>query len=337
MGVIDAIHALSDAALPMQPVAADSIRPAGGAAAALARDMSARYGVRVEAGQFQCLSADAAQLADSTRKFLSPTPQGGEGFLLLSSFGSPRLVARGARNIEAIRAFLPPTLAAPILAPVAAGEIASLTYAVWPRKQTLHRNRFVAAYQKWRLIPTLYDWLFGLCRESLVAPADDRELADGFATPLEFMAAHAGHSPEIRAAARASLDRLAAGAWRPYHCIQHSDFWIGNIVLPSAEERTHANTPFYVVDWAGARLKGYPLIDFVRFAQSVRAGAPRRHRECRRYVQALDCEVGDLTGYLLASLGALGANLEYFPEDRYLALSASVFAYGCALRAADEG
>lgn len=336
MGGFNALYALSDAALPHRPVAADSIRPASGAAAALALDISARYGVRIEAGRFHCLSADGTPLADATRKFLCPAPQGGDGFLLLSSFGNPKLVARSVANIEAIRAALPAPLAGPVLAPVAAGEIASLTYAVWPRKQTLHKNRFVAAYQKWRLTPALYDWLFGLCRESLVAPADDAELAAGFVAPLEFMAAHPGQSEAIRAAARVSLDRLAAGAWRPRHCIQHSDFWVGNIVLPSAAERRQGAPDFFVVDWAGARLNGYPLIDLVRFMQSVRAAAPRRARERRRYLEALDCDGADMTGYILAALGALGANLEYFPEDRYLALSASVFDYALAMRPAGD-
>lgn len=336
MGGFNAIQTLSGAALPRPPLAQESIRPASGASAALALDLSIRYGVRLEAGRFQCLSDDGAALADATRKFLCPIPQGGDGFLLLSSFGNPKLVARGVRNIESIRAVLPADLAAPVLTPAAAGEIASLTYAVWPRKQTLHRNRFVAAYQKWRLMPALYDWLFGLCRESLVAPADDGELAEGFVAPLEFMAAHSGQTEAIRAAARVSLDRLAAGAWRPRHCIQHSDFWVGNIILPSAAERRQGAPRFFVVDWAGARLKGYPLIDLVRFMQSVRARAPRRERESRRYLEALGCDRADTTGYILAALGALGANLEYFPEDRYLALSASVFDYALALRPAGE-
>ena len=122
----------------------------------------------------------------------------------------------------------------------------------------------------------------------------------------------------LRADAENALARLENGRWKPRHCLQHGDLWPGNFLLPK-----HPVGPFnfFVVDWAGMKRHGFPIFDLVRLSESLRCTRRFRDRTFRRFADLLGCEMIDLRGYLIAALGDLGDNLEYFPEEAYYRMS----------------
>lgn len=270
------------------------------------------------------LLPDGGRLKDSTAKLTLSWPDGTEKFILVSGTGNPDLVARACRNIDAVRARLPKGLRAPVLTPEASGGVNGLSYAVWPRHRPLSRNKILHALQCRRLAPAVCDWLFDICHASAAAPDDPLDKQDGFEAPLEFLMNDARQPRAFRSAAEQARAQLGAGTWTPRFCIQHSDFWIGNILQPSTRAR-HASAPFFVIDWAGAKVKGYPFIDLVRFLMSVRAGAARSRKEIDRHCVPLACEPEDAIGYCLCALGRLGENPEFFPEKNYLDLCLNIF------------
>lgn len=291
-------------------------------AEALAADLSARYSKDIDPSAIVEMAPAGHTLPDSTRKFLCPAaddPTSLGGFLLLSAEGNPRLVARAAANIVEIRRRLPEGLRPPVLAPEAGGEVCGLSYAVWPRRRPLSKQRLILAIQKRVLAPSLFDWLFAVSRVSATQPEDADKVNLGFAVPLQSLTADARQPAAIREAAAKCLQRLADGLWTPRHCIQHSDFWIGNVLLGRGNSRPGAFR-FHVIDWAGASLFGYPFIDLARLSMSVNAPATRRAAEFKRHCVAFGCDGEDAVGYVLCALGALGANLEHFPEENYVDL-----------------
>lgn len=290
----------------------------GGVISELARALSQHFEGSVNPGEITRLP-NGITLEDSTTKLTVSIAGCGEKFILLSGAGNPALVQRACENIKAVRACLPPPLKSPVLAPDAAGIVGGLSYAVWPRHTPLSRNRIIHALEKRRLTPRLFDWLYDVCRASMREPLNAQERRAGFEAPLEFLQRDSRQCVPIRKAADAALQRLTSGQWSPYFCIQHSDFWFGNILKP-ARRRTDEETSFFIIDWGGARLKGYPLIDMAQLSVSLGAGRRRYDMEAKRYGVTLDCAPDDMRSYLLCALGALGGNLEYFPEDRYLGL-----------------
>jgi hypothetical protein len=107
--------------------------------------------------------------------------------------------------------------------------------------------------------------------------------------------------------------------------LEHNDLWLGNFLLPANRAARKSNPyGFFVVDWAGAVMRGHPLLDLFRFGLS--AGMPARALANEVSVQChiLECQPHDIAPYLIAGLGAIAMNLEHFPEHRYLEMANSV-------------
>ena len=256
-------------------------------------------------------------VADATRKFLVPTPEGGEGFLQLSGSGNPQLVDRAARNIATARTQVSKATARPVLAPVMTGQIAGMDFAIWPYKRPFETSNRLLRRIRYRLYAgRIVGWARTLCRET-IQDADPQTVA----RDLREICEDAGLPAEMRRAAEQAVTRLNSGQWRPVHCLHHGDFWPANLLLAARGE----GTPFYVIDWAGMQQQGYPFLDLVQMLMSLRCGQGFARRSLARLRQDIGCTSEEMQAYILSAYGHIGQNLEHFPRDRYQAAAQSAY------------
>lgn len=239
------------------------------------------------------------------------------GVLLLSNHTNPALIGRSvARAREAAEA-LGPELASVIIKPLAEGHFDDLSYVIWPLHRDLSHIRLLGFVQKKKLISPVFNWLRAQSSQTAMQVQND-VVDDFFRDPLARMSDDNRFSDTMRAAANLGLQRLEAGVWQPYTVMQHGDFWLGNILLPHKGQRQNHPYGFIVIDWAGAKMRGYPFADLVRMSSSIGLSRRLLLREVLRLSQIIKCEICDAESYLLASIGHLGSNLEHFPEHRFL-------------------
>ena len=87
----------------------------------------------------------------------------------------------------------------------------------------------------------------------------------------------------------------------------------------------YALYPFIVIDWPGAKMRGYLMYDLLRLANSMRLSTRALRREVLRHCQIVDIEPVSARGHLLAGLGYLGLNLGCFPPEVYAETSRICF------------
>ena len=280
----------------------------------IGRDLGAVFGIEPLADdQFK------VRLPDATSKYVVRMSDGPNLFLLVSGEGNRHLVSRAVANIQAARAAVSPGIAAHILDTVAAGEAMGTSYAVWMQQRDFptagRLQRFLA---RRRYAEPILDWAEGLARDTL-AEGDP----DAFAASLRAIEAEGGFGPAMREDARRARARMEAGTWRPRHCLQHGDLWIGNVVLSDAP-----NGPaFSVIDWAGMERNGYPFYDLARMLLSLRAGSRLARGRIARLCDLVGCAPEDAVSYALAALGHVGRHLEHFPPDLYRSMAAEVHGF----------
>lgn len=273
-------------------------------------------------------SLDADALADSTSKHIVHLEDGQKGFLIVSGHGNPDLVARGVRNINATRQQVSARTAAPVIAPIDEGVVMGMSYAIWPMLIPVPSGKLRSYLIRRKLDPVVLNWLHALCAETKTELVDLER--DGLSACLELLAQDHKHSSLIRKAAETAARRLADRAWTPVHCVQHSDLWMGNVMLAPKE----IEADFAVIDWAGANLSGFPFIDLCRFAISSRIPSSLVLDAVRRELNALDCAPEDVMSYVLGALGQIQSNLEFFPEDLFRGMFAETT--GFAARVIDD-
>ena len=247
------------------------------------------------------------------------------GVLFLAVPVSPDLVGRGVRNAQAAREMLGAEAGAVILEPLVSGEFEGLSYVLWPWVRPVSSSRYVAYVQRRLLRRSVLAWLRDATERTKHADSDGATRAN-YEQALNNLSAIPELPAEMADEAKRGLERLHAGAWRPYHVLEHNDFWFGNIMLPSARGNGAGKTyPFHVIDWAGARTSGYPIFDLIRLARTTGLSGRALHREIQLHCAILECAPEDAAHYLLAALGYLEQTLEHFPRDRYIALCGRTF------------
>lgn len=262
-----------------------------------------------------------ADLPDATTKCEIRTGDF-RGFMLVSAAREPHLVARNVANIERVAARLPAGIDASVLRPLASGDIAGRSAAIWNwHRPLVASNRLVRrARLRWHRA-ALLDWAYDFMVAGLGPQAGDNMIASRFSPLLERVADSPDYDADIRQDARNALARLDSGRWkRLFTAIEHGDLWPGNFLLAEGE-----GTPYYVIDWAGAQLDGYPVFDLARLSLSLRVDQDKARRIARRFAEALDCTPEDLIGYALCSLSDLSTRLEHFPPDRFHAMARDVY------------
>jgi hypothetical protein len=138
----------------------------------------------------------------------------------------------------------------------------------------------------------------------LAEPRTDQAIAT-FSTCLDALANYPLEREllQIRSALPLSLAR---------HVPMHGDLWSDNVLL--------AEDGIRIVDWAGAKVKGFGVYDLLRAASSF--NVPRRllRRELLRHAEILG-GADALRLHLLAALGHLASDLGEFPPDQYVKMA----------------
>lgn len=271
-------------------------------------------------------------VADYTLKFYIADQRGRKvAVLIISNKVNPHMVARSVQQAHEARNALGKRLNEVILEPLAHGHICGLSYAIWPLHFDLSSFRLVRFWQKRFLLPRVCAWLAAASRQTLCTSIAPDQIQSLYILPLTRLSADRRYSAGLRSAASIAADRVSAGQLRPVTVLQHSDLWLGNILLSSKRNEIAKNfRGFYVIDWSGATICGHPFFDLLIFCRSINVSTSSLRSVIEHYCLAIDCGLPDTVAYTLAGLGVLGMHLEHFPETHYLAMCEKVFAYALA-------
>lgn len=241
--------------------------------------------------------------------------------MFLSSPVSPGLIGRNLANARAAGAMLGEDLGSVILEPWTEGRFEGRTYAVWPWYRPLSDYKPWAHCQKLMLRAPVLAWLRDatLQTNKRVAPAD---LDVKYREPLAYVE-KGPFSHEMRESAGKALARLNSGAWMPRSVLEHGDWWLGNVLLPRRRHRHRRG--FFLIDWGGARLAGYPFLDLLRYARSASLDRRRLRREVALHCEAIRTTREDAVGCFLAGIGFSAMNLEHGSMERFLIVAEANF------------
>jgi hypothetical protein len=276
-------------------------------------------------------------VADATTKFLLISEGQPHAVIVCSRPASPDLVMRGINLAESVRERIGPRLGDAIIKPIQSGYADGRSYVMLPY------CREFASWKAWRVVQRLtlarplLSWLQE-ANATAAASNDQYDTADSsYGGMLEYLLRQWFLDSDTESAVRKSIARLESGKWRPRHTIDHNDFWLGNVMLPARNSR-HAKLrfPFVLIDWAGANPNGYGIYDLIRLARGLNLSSRGLHRELVAHSKALQCELVDTRGHLLAAFGRLHQHIECFPEKRYIrALRNCLSTFSLAIREID--
>jgi len=155
---------------------------------------------------------------------------------------------------------------------------------------------------------------------------EENEVTTDFLIPLRTLAQDDSLSLEVRQAARTAEQKLLHKEIQPFKCLQHGDFWTGNILFTRGKIRpiSPIYKQFQVIDWAGSRLDGYAGIDALTFVMSAFGQGKRSHRQINRFLENASMEKDEFSVSCLSALGWLARNLNKFPKDRFNGLATDV-------------
>jgi hypothetical protein len=282
-------------------------------------------------------------LKDSATSYFVPgVVAADDSILKISNSQFPDSVEQESKKARLARGILSGDLAEAIPSALFEGRLAGRSFAIWPKYRPISGYKIVRAAQKRLLYDDVFAWLRGVAEASI-----DRKLtADAIVRrcrlPLEHIRAHRQLGEEIRSLAHQALQRLDEGDWHPVSILQHSDLWLGNILLPIRKPRND-KFPFFVIDWGGSVIDGAPALDMVRFCMSANVNLRRAHREFLYYASAIQISLEELVFEIVVGLGLIGTNLNEFPEDRFVDLCKSIFdflrtvGFSASVRIATQG
>lgn len=268
------------------------------------------------------------RVVDETAKFLVRDPRGDPfAFVLVSPAVDPAIVARGMLLAAECKSRLGSDAGRAIFKPLLEGRLDGLSYAALPYCEPMRFSGLRGRMNQWVVQGGLCDWVAKISESTAEVAPQDR-LHEKFERPLAHVVDSESFEPEIRQAATVSLKRLERGDWRPSHVVMHGDLWQGNILCAPATVEGQwlpRRDRFFIIDWPGSALHGYPMFDLVRLLMALRLDEKTRSAQVARHCQILRCEPVDAVSYLLAGLGSIGLSLGHFPLADYLQMSSSSY------------
>lgn len=263
-------------------------------------------------------------LPDSSEIFIvRDTRQEARAIVQLSAPASPEMVARGTARAREAAALMGARLARSILLPTSDGEIDGRTYAIMPYCIGFSSSRLRWYIERFRLRSVLFKWLRDIVTET-ATPVGEVDLAQKYETPLRRLLALEGTSKHLQHLTKRALDRLLNGAWSPQTVMMHGDLWKGNLLLRQRDasgSRMSFADRVAIIDWAGAKSRGYAFFDLLRACDSLRVSARRLRAEALQHCKILGCEPRDAASYTLAAMGGVLCELGQFPIERFISMA----------------
>jgi hypothetical protein len=236
----------------------------------------------------------------------------------------PDLVSVEQEKASRMKSVLGPELGSPIVVPITEGTLDnSRSYALLPRKTPLSDNRIVWPFQRRSLKAHLARWL----REINATTTTEGASFELYQDSLEHLCKVAGLSGRLRSVAQLALARLLAGDFIPRVTPMHNDLWKGNVLLPSGNDNSESlSFPFFIIDWRGSRVDGFPLFDLVRLSMSLKFTASELRQELAQSCQSIGCEFSDAPYYVATALGEISSRNDQFPMQAFLGMAEHCFA-----------
>lgn len=286
--------------------------------------------LRAESLRHLVKPTNEARVADASEAYyIDGVTRQDDCVLTVSAPDFPEAVEQSASSAVQASALLGGTLGGAVCVPLLIDRCEGRSFAVYPRLRAFSENRYLRRVQTRRAGPAILDWL----AESLAHTAKDRlgrlETESRFLHPLRCLIGDDDIPARVRSAAEAAVRVVEAGRIRTLTCLQHGDFWFGNILF---EPHAIAWAPplpdrFRVIDWGSSRPDGYAGIDAVRFLLS--SFGPGRYASAAldRYCSRAGLSVRDAAVGCLCALGRLATELNEFPKQNFVAMATSVHAF----------
>ncbi|WP_306115423.1 MULTISPECIES: hypothetical protein [unclassified Roseovarius] len=247
--------------------------------------------------------------------------------LLVSNPQFPNVVGEDVSKAKTIVQRVDRDVGHHIAQPVHEGTHDQQTYAAFRRLAPLSSSRLIRFKQKRFYGPHVSSWLSSLALQTKTERHDLSDLSTYLTTPLKALCENSEISPALRRHAEAYLDRFSKAPQMIFTTVEHGDFWTGNVLF----ERGSILRPgsffgdFFVIDWRGSALDGYPCIDLVRFCTTVYGKQSKLTADLlARYRAALGLSPFEMGLYCTLGLGRLGLNMDKFPVDRFNQLGQTI-------------
>jgi len=272
---------------------------------------------------------DIKQVDDSPEKYyLSGLDYSDNSVLMLSNRKFPNFIARAVDNIKQVREVVSCRSRHVILEPVVDGYFRGQSFALWIEHMPVSGRKLIRYFQQILIHGQVFSFLCQLAKDGAKTKLTSDEILEYVYSPLHWIEGNAGLSIQIRSIAEQALTRLTNEDWRPITTIQHSDFWLGNILLQKRKNNKLSNDfGFCVIDWSGALLNGAPVFDLIRYCMSSNVSITRATKESEKYLEAIQIPQDEMILYLVIALGNIGLNLEEFPEQRFLEMCERCVSY----------
>ncbi len=275
------------------------------------------------------------QVKDSTSIFkINGREPRDDSILTLSNNHFPESVYEAIEKVEMITSIVGPRLSNNILRPSSTGIFRNRSYAFWPIKKIISNNKINRKIQIQSVHSQVFQWFCDMSSISRLAINSDVNLSRQYIDPLIFLVDKKYIPKSIKTIANVTLRALDTNNFVPVSVAQHGDLWHGNILLEKTWPYSLCSpVPFFIIDWGGANVQGYPYVDQLRYLKSIDKGDRAVAKHLSIYSKCCSLSECDIVNYTCAYAGHLGMNRGEFPIDRYLALvsemleSATAFKY----------
>lgn len=249
-----------------------------------------------------------------------------DAVFIVSNSDFPDFVQLAAKKAEKISTLVSAEVSSAILHPKFSGSIGKQSFSVYPMLLPISQNRLICAAQKYSIKKSVYKWIADLCISSQRSITSIDDMNEFYIKPLSYICEESQFSDAFRKAAERTMSSIKTKQFIPICCIQHGDFWLGNILLNRDWPKVNAyGNKFSVIDWGGANINGYPFIDLLRYTTSSTRSRPALFRNLQDYSRYCSIPPDKVIDYVCAGIGWLGLNRNEFPFDRYIHLGEKLF------------